>query len=506
MKILQQGSIYGHPDADVLVVERDRILAIGRTGELPSWLTEATDAESIDLGGRVVLPGFVDAHIHLLHTGLVESGWRVDLASLSRSEVLETLAQAAKDRDGNWVVAYGWDESRWRDRRFLNRCELDKVAPRSPVLAIRLDGHLLTANSLAMERIPDAAPESLIDREAGHLREMAVSEMTESVRPDQAAVTESLDAAARLCHRLGITSVHTMTRLDNFGAFLARRAQRRLRVFFCPEVQSFSKLSAIGLRTGYGDDWLRFGGVKMFADGSIGAGNAAVSEPYVGGGRGALNHSDEELRCWVDRADRSGWQTVIHAIGDRAIEQVLRVHETLGTDATLRHRIEHVELPVERQLMRAKQIGLHLSMQPNFIANWSGPGGLYIARLGEERDRKSNPLREIYDAGIPLAFGSDGMPPSPLYGLHGAVNGPYPGQCLTVEEAMDCYTANGARFAFEEDWKGRLRAGHLADLVVLDQDPGRDASQIMHRRVVMTMVGGQLVYASHGKAEGSSKE
>ncbi|MFC2083186.1 amidohydrolase, partial [Candidatus Bipolaricaulota bacterium] len=297
-------------------------------------------------------------------------------------------------------------------------------------------------------------------------------------------------------HRLGITTVHTMTRLDYFEAFMERREQRRLRVTICPDVLSFDKLLAVGLKTGYGDAWLRFGGIKMFADGSIGAGNAAVSEPYINGGLGELNHKDAVLRDWVQTADRAGWQTAIHAIGDRAIEQVLQTHEELQTNPSLRHRIEHFELPQESQLERVKKADLYLSMQPNFTANWSGPNSMYVDRLGADRDRMSNPLRLVHDAGIPLAFGSDGMPPSPLFGLHGAANGAYSQQRLSIEEAVSCYTAGGARFAFEEDEKGNLRPGNVADLIVLDQDPRLDPDHVVDRTIEMTFVGGELVYSS----------
>ena len=492
--VLHNGSVYGYADADSILLERDRISAIGRIEQWSSELTEG--AERIDLAGRVVYPGFVDAHIHLLHTGLVESGWRIDLMNLSRAEALEKLAQAAKNRAGEWIIGYGWDESDWEDRQYLTKAELDKFAPNSPVVAIRLDGHLLAANSVVMEQVPDTAPDGLIERETGLLRERAATEIIDSVHPDHAAVVEALNAAARLCHRLGITTVHTMTRLDYFAAFMERRQQRRLRITICPDVHSFDKLLAVGLKTGYGDGWLRFGGIKMFADGSIGASNAAVSEPYIKGGLGELNHEDAVLRGWVETANRTGWQTIIHAIGDRAIEQVLRTHEDLHTDPSLRHRIEHFELPKESQWERVKQADLYVSMQPNFTANWSGPDNLYVDRLGLERDRMSNPFRSIHDAGIPLAFGSDGMPPSPLYGLHGAIHGAYPGQRLTIEEAIACYTEGGARFAFEEDDKGSLQPGKLADLAVIDQDPRLDPDHVLDRSIEMTFVGGKLVYSS----------
>ena len=500
IKVLHNGIIYGHPGADTIVLERGRIRMIGRADELAPLLSEGEGVARIDLQGQTVLPGFVDAHIHLIHTGLVESGWRVGLMNLSRADALEKLAQAAADRDGEWVIGTGWDESHWQDRSYLTKAELDKVAPHSPLLAIRMDGHLLAANSVAMNQIPAIAPENLIERDTGILREKAVDVMAASIRPDFASTVEAVDAAARLCHQLGITTVHTMTRLDFFEAFMTQRERRKLRITICPDIHSFDKLLAVGLKTGYGDAWLRFGGIKMFADGSIGAGNAAVSEPYIKGGLGKLNHEDVVLRGWVETADRAGWQTIIHAIGDRAIEQVLRTHEDLHTDPSLRHRIEHFELPQESQWERVKQAGLYVSMQPNFTANWSGPNSLYVDRLGLERDRMSNPFRPIHDAGIPLAFGSDGMPPSPLYGLHGAIHGAYPGQRLTIEEAIACYTEGGARFAFEEDDKGSLQAGKLADLVVIDQDPRMDPDHVSDRSIEMTFVGGELVYSSDDEA------
>jgi len=496
IKVLHHGSIYGYPEADTIVLERDRIRSVGLADELLPPLAELENIEFINLAGQCVLPGFIDAHIHLIHTGLVESGWRVGLMDLSRDDVLEKLAQEASARDGEWVIAAGWDESHWKNRSFLTRADLDKIAPHSPILAIRMDGHLLTANSEAMKRIPASVPEDLIERETGILREAAVVEMAGSVRPDHTAVLDAVDVAARLCHRLGITTVHTMSRLDSFEAFMTHRDQRKLRITICPDIDSFDKLLAVGLKTGFGDEWLRFGGIKMFADGSIGARNAAVSVPYTQGGLGELNHEDAVLRKWVEKADRAGWQTVIHAIGDRAIEQILQTHEALGTNTSLQHRIEHFELPQASQLDRVKAAGLHLCMQPNFIANWSGPDSMYVDRLGIERDRLSNPLRSIYDAGIPLAFGSDGMPPSPLFGITGAVHGAYPSQRLTIKEAIACYTEAGAQLGFEGDEKGRLQPGSLADLVVLDQDLRMDPKHVADRSIRMTFVGGDLVYSS----------
>lgn len=491
---LCHGTIHGFPRADAIVLERDRIRAVGRADELRALWADG-DADVVDLQGRYVLPGFIDAHIHLLQTGLAASGWQVELAGLSRHDTLNRLAEAARDRGGEWVVAYGWDESTWASRDYLSREELDAVAQACPVLAIRLDGHLATVNRAALDRVPASAPGALVDRTNGWLREAALAETQKVIQPDADAVHDALVAATALCHQLGIATVHTMTRSQYLEAFYEHSHERLLRVVFCPEVQALPFLTERGLRTGHGNDWLRFGGVKIFADGSIGAGNAAVSIPFCTGGCGALNHDDETLRTWISTADRSGWQTIVHAIGDRAIDQVLRVHASLAVDPSSRHRIEHFELATEEQVRRTADAGLFVSAQPNFTANWSGPGGLYDERLGTDRDRHSNPLRELVDAGAPLAFGSDGMPPGPLYGLHGAVNGPFRCQRITLDEALDAYLRGGALFEFEEDEKGGLDPGKLADLVVLDQDPSLSPDRLLERSVDMTFVGGRRVYA-----------
>jgi len=491
--LLYGGTIFGHSELDALIIEGDRIAAVGRGEQLRTSVGEG--AERIDLRGRAVLPGFVDAHVHLLHTGLVECGWRIDLAGRSRAEVLDALRAAAGARGaGEWVIGHGWDESVWGERRYLDRNELDGIAPDSPVLAIRMDGHLLTANSCAFDRLSMTAPQRLVDRDAGHLREAAVTEATGQIVPDRSTSADALDAAACLCHRHGVTSVHTMSGLRIAPDLVAGRAERRLRVTLCPDVASFDVVERVGLRSGFGDPWLRFGGIKIFADGSIGARNAAVSEPYLAGGTGELSHGSDEMESMIRAAEAVGRQTIIHAIGDRAIEQVLDAHEAVSSDRSFRHRIEHFELPNEGQIERTARLGVSVCMQPNFLGHWSGPGSLYVERLGEERDRASNPLRRIVDTGVHVALGSDGMPISPLYGLHWAVNGPYPDQRLDASEAVERYTASGAWSGFAEGEVGSIATGKLADLVVLDADPVAQPDEIVRRTVEMTFVGGEVVY------------
>lgn len=500
VKTLHGGLIYGHPQADVIVLERDRISAIGRADELLPGLPDGV--EHIDLDGRIVLPGFIDAHTHFLQLGLTEIEFRIDLADLSREQALARLADAARERGaGEWVIGNGWDESRWSDRRPFCRDDLDRIAPDSPLVAVRLDGHLLVVNTVVLEQIPPNTRSKTVDTVRGILREEAAFDLLHSITPDRETMREALYAAASYAHRFGITSVHAMLPPD-LSIYMRERGRLPIRVTICPEVSALEPLEALGIRNGFGDGWLRIGGIgEIFVDGSLGAGNAALAEPYADSGeRGKLNYSTSELTCLIERVERAGLQTVIHAIGDRGIDQVLDAHAKVGTSPELRHRIEHFELPTSAQIERAGELALAISMQPNFVGNWSGEGKMYQERLGKERDGRVDPHRLVVDSGLPLAFGSDCMPLSPLYGLHCAVNAPYADQRLSVEEAILCYTEAGAWLSFEEHEKGSLHPGKLADLVVLDQDPRLDPGRVSERSIEMTFVGGKLVYSSDDAA------
>lgn len=490
------------PGAQALAVGGGRLLAIGHDEEIAPLASGSTRV--IELVGRTVLPGFIDAHTHFLGTGLERIGARVALAGRSRADAIGRLAAAAAQRSpGAWIIGRGWDESTWSDRRYLSCDELDRVTGDHPVLAVRLDGHLLVANHAAMERIPVVLGRSTVEMSGGIVREEPAFSLLQALSPDADTLREALHAAVMVAHALGITSIHTMLRPERIAVYLRERRRLGLRVTLYPEVSGLDALEALGLVSGFGDEAIRLGGVKLFADGSIGAGNAAVAEPYADSGeRGTLNHSNDAVVSFLRRAEAAGLQTAIHAIGDRAIDQVLDAHAAVGTSPELRHRIEHFELASPAQIERAAALAVSVSMQPNFVSNWSGEGGMYEARLGVERDRRIDPHRWVLDAGLPLAFGSDSMPFSPLAGLHAAVNAPHPAQRLSVEEAIACYTHGGALLSFEEKEKGSLRAGARADLVVLDDDPRRAPDRIVERRVEMTFVGGNCVYAGEDKACG----
>ena len=484
---------------EALAVRDRRIEAIGSAEEIRRWIGPET--EVVELEGRALLPGFIDAHMHLVSQGLKETNHYLDLSGVSSPEdTLDKVHEAVRSRGTDeWVLGRGWDESRWSSRRYLTRQDLDRVAPQNPVALSRVDGHLLVANSQALLRITIEVPPEEFDPERGLLRERAVDQFLAQVQPSPEEIERAILAAVRLAHSLGVTSVHDVVTPEHVRAYqrLHHRGELALRVRLQIVVERLDELIALGLATGFGDEMLRLGAIKIFSDGSIGARNAALLEPYEDepSTAGKLNYLQSELNALTKRAQENGFQLMIHAIGDRTIEAALDALGHAGVEPGDRARIEHFELPTEVQLERAQALGVVASMQPNFV-QWSGPGRLYETRLGPERDARIDPHRAVLEWGIPLAFGSDGMPFGPLYGIHWAVNAPHPHQRLTVEEALHAYTLGAAYAGFDENTLGSLEPGKLADLIVLSEDPGEARGRLRELRVEETYLGGELVYRS----------
>jgi hypothetical protein len=490
--LLCGGQVWGYPGSDAVFVADGRVAGIGRREDLARF-----EATSWDVGGGAILPGFIDGHTHLVESGLTEIGWRLDVSGCGREETLARMAAAGRLRSqGEWLFATGWDESQWTPASRLRRSELDRVVPGIPAVAVRVDGHLAVANSVALNLAQDAVSGALrlvdVDVELGEVREAAVFALLSLARPDDAAIREALHAAASSCHRLGITTAHIMTGSVDPFLILEISSSMRMRVVVHPPAEQLEVLAGDGIWSGQGDAWGRWGGVKLFADGSIGARNAAVSLPYACGGHGALNHPAAWLSNRIAAAERSGWQTITHAIGDQAIGQVLDAHRRAGTERGFRHRLEHYEFPTIDQIQDTAELGLAVCMQPNFVGNWSGAGRLYEAALGADRDAACNPFSAVIAAGVPLGFGSDGMPLSPLYGIASAVQAPHEGQRISLEDAIRGYTEGSACLSGGEPAQGRVVVDGRADLVVLDGP--LDVESIGRRSVALTWIGGELVY------------
>ncbi|MEM2868825.1 MAG: amidohydrolase [Thermoplasmata archaeon] len=552
------------PEASAVGIEGDRIQFVGSEDGALRW--GGARARRLELAGATVLPGFIDCHAHFLSMGVWRN--RLDLSGArSEDEVLRLVrARARRTPKGKWILGRGWDESGWPGRRYLERGELDKAAPEHPVLLVRVCGHMCAVNTRALRILrgrlrgrrwrwreggcrgqaghgTNACEEWEVDSGAGLLRERAMESALELVRPDGKEMEAGLRIAISMAHRMGVTSVHDIVDVEKVRAY--RRAQREgwLGVRAClhlelPEWGHHRRLrGASDLQTPF----LRLGGIKLYADGSIGARTAALSEPYAdeAGNRGLLLHSTQMLVGTVRRAERERVQLLVHAIGDRAVERVVSAFseglKTVGTGRArplgleassgsvisaagpsggsggdafgpgpggpvsgLRHRIEHLELVGGPQLKQMRGLGLWACMQPNFIGEWGLPGGMMEARLGE-RYREADPLWRVFDAGVPLIFGSDCMPFGPLYGIHCAVSAPFEAQRLTVEEAVAACTRTAAAASFEEDFKGTITVGKAADLVVLSGDPFREPAKIKDMRVGATIINGRVVWRSRSR-------
>jgi predicted amidohydrolase YtcJ len=484
--------------AEAIAVRDGDIVRVDSAYEI--GFLEGVNTRTIDLDGRVLLPGFIDAHTHM-----VETGKRLVHADLSDArspeEAVSLLTEHANDTEREWILGYGYDESNWTESRYLTRADLDEVSDERPVVAFREDMHTAGVNGVVLSRLGDRMPDNDVRTENGEstgvIVEDALGPVREATAPDRDETRDLLVAAQERAHELGITGVHDMVRRSHAPRVyrdLDLDGDLALRVRINYWSDHLEALHETGLATSHGSEFVRTGGVKTFTDGSLGARTAKLTEPYA-------DESDEtgqwvvppsELRDLVQQADGTGFQMTAHAIGDAAIDEVLTAYE--ATDAgTARHRIEHAELPSEAAIERLAESGVVASVQPNFL-KWAGENGLYDARLGPERRKHSNPLGDLLDAGVRLAFGSDCMPLGPLFGIHRTVNAPVESQRLSVTEALQAYTRGAAYAGFDEDRLGTIESGKRADFVVLDRSPWDHLAEIADIDVAMTVVDGNIVH------------
>lgn len=459
----------------------------------------------VDLPGTTIVPGFVDAHVHLTPTGIALANVEVELVRDAGE-----LLSIARDRSasGEGVVwLQGFDETRWPDPRLPGLEELDAVTPR-PLAIWRADGHISLANRAAMEQSGAAELEGIERGDAGDPTGRVRMQANDRLQrwfaqslPDREVQDVQLRAAGVAASR-GITSVHEMSMpaghgLRDLEVFLAHRG--RLPVDAVPIVATMDVPQIMDLR-------LSAIGGDLPVDGSIGARTAAVGAPYVdGSGGGVAYYEDEELERFFLGAHAAGLQAGVHAIGDRAIEQVLsaweRVYATLDSRGrrhfrARRHRIEHLEMPSTSQVERAAMLGIAASIQPTFDALWGQPGGLYEQGVGPERAAAMNPVRRMLDRGMEVGAGSDApvTPLDALLGVHALERHHDPAQRLGRAEAIRVCTIGGARLAHQEHKKGALVPGSHADFAAWDDDPFT-TPDVTGPRPVLTVSLGREVFA-----------
>ncbi|PSQ52314.1 amidohydrolase [Halobacteriales archaeon SW_8_65_20] len=491
----------GDPDEThgAVAIRDGRVVRLADSYEIE--FLDGTTTETIDCEGGVVLPGFIDAHTHLEMVGrhLVHADLR-DVSS--PEEAVERLRDRSDETDGP-VLGYGYDESTWDESRYLTSAELDAVADDRPVVAFREDMHTASVNGHALDSYREAMPEDDIQTEGGEptgvLVEEAVEPLFSAFEPGIDGTEELLRAAQERANALGVTGIHDMCRRSHKPRVfrtLDARDELTLRVRLNYWADHTDAVVETGLRSGHGSRMVQTGAIKTFTDGSFGGRTAKLREPYADADEASDGQwvvSPDELAGLVADAADSGLQFTAHAIGDAAVAETLDV---LGEHdaARLRHRVEHAELLTGDLVSRFVETGAVASVQPNFL-KWAREGGLYESRLGE-RYREVMPFRELLDAGVPLAFGSDCMPLDPLFGIEQAITAPEPSQRLTVTEALRAYTRGGAYAAGRETELGTLEVGKRADIAVLDESPWAvDTDSVAEIDVVRTLVDGETVYA-----------
>ncbi len=495
------------PRARALAVKNYKIIAVGSDEDIIDLVPNAKRV--MDLGGQTLIPGFVDAHTHLTNTGI--KSFQADLTNtVSAADVIKTLRDYTETNNpAAWIVGHGWDESKWKTKKYLTAKDLDRVSTQQPVVAIRIDGHLLVVNTAGLGKMrldmqQEGVEHGSDGKPTGVFKD--VDKMYESIPLTPEEIRAGVVAGTSIAASLGVT-----TAIDNVAAGYLRNIRevegnddlRARYVVNLPE-ENFKHLLTLGITTGMGTPLTRIGGLKLFSDGSIGAATAAVSKPYKRSkdNLGRLLIEKAKMRKILKKAIAGGIQTLTHAIGDRAIEMVLLAFESLSEEEKelvrgQRHRIEHAEMITEDQIRRAAALGLILSMQPNFVDKWQLEGGLYDQRFDKKRVENMNNFRIALDNGARVCFGSDCMPLGPLYGIYAATTHPNPRVRLTVQEALTCYTRESAYASFLENTVGSIKEGHRADFVVLSTDILTIPPQrIKDIGVKLTVMGGEVVYSS----------
>jgi predicted amidohydrolase YtcJ len=521
--VLRGGRVWagkGLPGATAVAVAGERVVAVGGDADMAAWITPRTRV--VELRGRLVVPGFNDAHVHFLSGGF--SLLSVDLRK-ARDEGEMALALGAQARTlprGTWILEGNWDHEAWPSRALPTRHLIDPATPEHPVFVQRLDGHMALANSRALRLAgitrdtPDPDGGTIV-RDArgeptGILKDNAMDLMARAVpEPSREMNLRAARAALREAARLGVTTIQDNSSDEAWDVYQALRTAGELtaRLYVWRPPGALPGLSKAGKRTGDGDHWVRLGAIKILSDGSMGSGTAAFFEAYSDdpGTTGLLLYPVRELERLIREADAAGFQLAVHAIGDRANSLVLDAFEKAARANGARERrwrIEHAQVVRKADIARYRDLGVIASIQPSHCIDdmrWAE------RRIGAARARDSYNFRSFTGAGVAVAFGTDWFvePLDPRLGLYAAVTrefpegGPpggwFPKERITLEDALDLYTRGSAYAEFAEADKGTLQPGKLADLAVFAADlfsvPPRE---ILSTPVDLTVVGGRVVY------------
>jgi predicted amidohydrolase YtcJ len=515
-----------HPTAQAVAVVGDRIVGVGTNLEVEAWHGAATRV--LDAGGKLLLPGFNDAHVHFVSGGLQLDAVQLNDATSAEEFVRRISERARKTPKGEWIQGGDWDETKWNPATLPTKGLIDPATPDTPVFVFRYDGHMALANSVALRlagvtaQTPDP-PGGVIVRDAkgnptGALKD-AATDLVDRVIPNLSheqrlhAITRALDYAASL----GVTSVqHMNPDYEDIAVYaeLLDRGELTTRIYAAPYIMGVEDQAKIGIRHAFGGPYLRIGALKAYADGSLGSATAYFFEPFSDqpNNHGLLSDEMQPLSLMRERmlkADAAGLQLCTHAIGDQAISMILDLYSEVAKahgEADRRFRIEHAQHMAARDFELFAQLKVIASVQPYHAID---DGRWAEKRIGHDRASRTYAFRTFLDHGVRLALGTDWdvAPLNPMLTVYAAVtratldgknpNGWFPEQKLTVPETIEAYTMGSAYAEFQENEKGSITPGKLADMVLLSDDIfSIDPAKIREVKVLKTIVGGRVTWDS----------
>jgi len=522
------------PEAEAVAIADGKIVAVGDSAKILKMAAPKTKV--IELHGRRVVPGFNDAHVHFIDGGMSLTAVQLYDAS-SQAEMRRRIADYVKKLlPGEWVLNGEWDHERWTPSTLPTHELIDEVTPNNPVFVDRLDGHMALANALAMQvagvdkNTADVPGGEIVRDAQGNPTGIFVNDARKLIQrvvpnPTTLQMETAVAAAEKYAGENGVTSVQDMwggavppemeaKELRIYQAFL-QQGFLQVRISQHQPLPGWQKLAEVGVQADFGNTFLHIGAVKGFADGSLGSHTAWMMEPYLdlpaspnsNGIASAELLKPEQMYADIQGADKAGLQIAIHAIGDRANHAILDFYERVEQEdgpRDRRLRIEHAQHLSPQDIPRFGRLHVIASMQPLHLAY---DGGWAEKRIGPERAKNAYAFKSLLDSGAVLAFGSDWpvAPMKPLMGIYAAVtrrtfdgknpNGWIPEQKISVAQAVRAYTMGSAYAEFEDDIKGSIEVGKLADIVVLDTDIfSATPDQLSAAKVDLTMVGGKVMF------------
>jgi predicted amidohydrolase YtcJ len=510
------------PYAEAVVVEDGLIKFVGSTNKANKYIDYQT--EVIDLQGKLMLPGFIDSHLHFISGGYYLLGINLRPA-LSKEEFVFILKDYVKGKEGRWVTGGRWDHESWQDISLPTKELIDSITANTPVFVSRIDGHMGLANSKALEHAGITSETQnpaggliVKDTETGEptgiLKDNAM-DLVFDIIPDK-SFEENIEAALRSLEeakKLGITTVHDMTQARELEAYqkVERMGTLTCRIYSIWPIDGYDEIVRSGITAGNDEGLIKRGTLKGYADGSLGASTAWFFEPYVqdtttvGLPMDIVTNGD--LEKWSIDADRNRLQLCVHAIGDRANSYMLDLYERISKNNSpweRRFRIEHAQHLRYSDIKRFSKLNVIASVQPYHCID---DGVWAEKRIGKKRLKYTHPYKSFLDNNVTVAFGTDWpvAPLNPLLGIYAAVtrrtvdnknpDGWIPEQKISVEDAIKCYTLNAAFASFEENIKGSIENGKLADMVVLSEDILiLDPVKIKDVKVDMTIFNGEVIF------------